>query len=74
MGFRGDAAIVGVADHPAERTYTGPRQFSLEQWAELASRALAETLVANGRRRIEEEFSEGAVVRRYIEFFEKVRR
>ena len=40
----------------------------------IASRALAETLVANGRRRIEEEFSEGAVVRRYIEFFEKVRR
>lgn len=47
MGFRGDAAIVGVADHPAERTYTGPRQFSLEQWAELSARALADAGIAS---------------------------
>ena len=35
-------AIVGVADYKCERTYTGPRQFSLEQWADLSARALAD--------------------------------
>ena len=47
MGLRGDAAIVGVADHPSERVYTGPRHFSLEQWAELSARALADAGIAS---------------------------
>jgi acetyl-CoA acetyltransferase len=47
MGFRGDAAIVGVADYKTERTYTGPRQFSLEQWADLSALALADAGIAS---------------------------
>lgn len=39
----------------------------------LSSKALAERLVAAGRRRISEEFSEKPIVRRYIDLFEKVR-
>ncbi len=42
MGLRGEAAIVGVADLKPERKYTGPPQFMLEQWAELARLALAD--------------------------------
>ncbi|HTQ12342.1 MAG TPA: glycosyltransferase [Rhizomicrobium sp.] len=42
--------------------------------AVLSSPDLAAKLVANGRRRIEEEFSEKAVVGRYIAMFEKARR
>ncbi|HUP75397.1 MAG TPA: thiolase family protein [Acidimicrobiales bacterium] len=42
MSFRGQAAIVGVADYKSERTFTGPRQFSLEQWADLSARSLAD--------------------------------
>ncbi|HSG88538.1 MAG TPA: thiolase family protein [Pseudomonadales bacterium] len=41
-GLRGEAAIVGYAEWPAERRYDGPRQFTLEQWAELAADALAD--------------------------------
>jgi len=40
----------------------------------LASKPLAERLVAAGRRRVSEEFSENAIVRRYLDLFEKVRR
>lgn len=40
MGLRGEAAIVGVAEYPHRRKYDGPRKFMLEQWAELAHRAL----------------------------------
>jgi len=40
----------------------------------LSSKAFAQKLVAAGRRRVAEEFSEPAIVRRYIEMFEKVRR
>jgi acetyl-CoA C-acetyltransferase len=47
MGLRGGAAIVGVADYPSERVYTGTRQFSLEQWADLSSRALADAGIAS---------------------------
>jgi glycosyltransferase involved in cell wall biosynthesis len=39
----------------------------------LSSRELAAKLVANGRRRIEQEFSEKAVVQRYVDMFESVR-
>jgi glycosyltransferase involved in cell wall biosynthesis len=39
----------------------------------ISSRSLAERLVAAGRRRVSEEFSETAIVRRYIDLFEKVR-
>lgn len=35
MGLKGEAAIVGYAEFPHERKYTGPRQFTVEQWAEL---------------------------------------
>lgn len=40
MGLRGEAAIVGFAEYPHRRKYDGPRMFMLEQWAELAHRAL----------------------------------
>ncbi|HEY6599954.1 MAG TPA: thiolase family protein, partial [Pseudomonadales bacterium] len=40
MGLRGDAAVVGFAEHPHERKYLGPRRFTIEQWAELAKLAL----------------------------------
>lgn len=39
----------------------------------LASKALAQKLVANGRRRVEQEFSESTVVKQYIAMFEQVR-
>jgi acetyl-CoA acetyltransferase len=39
---RGQAALVGVADYESVRTFTGPPQFSLEQWADLSARALAD--------------------------------
>ena len=42
MGLAGDAAIVGIADHPPERRFTGERHTMLEQWAELAALALAD--------------------------------
>lgn len=35
MGLKGEAAIVGYAEFPHERKYTGPRLFTVEQWAEL---------------------------------------
>ena len=38
----------------------------------LASKPLAQRLVAAGRRRVSEEFSEKSIVRRYIDLFEKV--
>ena len=40
MGLRGDAAIVGFAEHRHVRNYTGPRRFTLEQWADLAKMSL----------------------------------
>ena len=40
MGLRGDAAIVGFAEYRTERNYTGPRKFTIEQWAELTHLAL----------------------------------
>jgi acetyl-CoA acetyltransferase len=40
MGLRGDAAIVGIAEHRPVRHFTGTPRFSLEQWADLAARAL----------------------------------
>ena len=39
-GLRGEAAVVGLAEWPAERRYDGPRAFTLEQWASLAREAL----------------------------------
>ena len=42
MGLRGDAAIVGYAEYKAERHYTGPRRFTIEQWADLAYLALTD--------------------------------
>ena len=40
----------------------------------IASRPLAGKLIEAGRRRVREEFSEAAIVARYIDLFEKVRR
>jgi glycosyltransferase involved in cell wall biosynthesis len=40
----------------------------------IGSKALAARMVAAGWRRVAEEFSEDAIVRRYITLFEKVRR
>ena len=40
MGLKGDAAIVGIAEHHNERNYTGPRQFTLEQWTDLTRMCL----------------------------------
>ena len=42
MPYTKNAAIVGVADYPTERTYRGPRAFSLDQWADLSALALAD--------------------------------
>jgi glycosyltransferase involved in cell wall biosynthesis len=42
--------------------------------AVIASDALAERLAAAGRRRVAEEFSQGAIVKRYVDLFEKVSR
>lgn len=47
MSFTGRAAIVGVADYKTERTFTGPRQFSLDQWADLSALALADAGIAS---------------------------
>jgi acetyl-CoA acetyltransferase len=40
MGLKGIAVIAGVAEHAAERHYSGPRLLMVEQWAELARTAL----------------------------------
>jgi acetyl-CoA acetyltransferase len=40
MGLRGDAAIVGFTEYKHERNYTGPRKFTVEQWADLTHAAL----------------------------------
>jgi acetyl-CoA acetyltransferase len=42
MGLRGDAAVVGFAEHRSERHFTGTPSLALEQWAELAALALAD--------------------------------
>jgi len=47
MGLRGDAAVVGFAEWPAERRHGGSRSFQLEQWAELAAIALADAGIAS---------------------------
>jgi acetyl-CoA C-acetyltransferase len=47
MGLRGDAAIVGFAEHRSERTFTGTPAFSLEQWADYAALALADAGISS---------------------------
>ena len=42
MGLRGEAAIVGYTELPATKKPAGPLEFTLEQWARLASAALAD--------------------------------
>ena len=44
-GLRGEAAVVGFAEWPAERRYDGPREFSVAQWTALAADALADSEV-----------------------------
>ena len=46
-GLRGEAAIVGIADYASERVFTGTRHFSLEQWADLSGRALADAGISS---------------------------
>lgn len=58
-----DAILTPVDD--VEALATGIREL-------VSSKSLAEKLVAAGRRRVSEEFSERAIVRRYIDLFEKV--
>jgi acetyl-CoA acetyltransferase len=40
LGLKGDAAIVGIAEHAPERKPTAPAKFTIEQWADLAALAL----------------------------------
>jgi acetyl-CoA C-acetyltransferase len=40
MGLRGEAAIVGIAELPAERRQTRPELFTLDQYAQLAKTAV----------------------------------
>src|SRR5439155_16109739 len=42
MGLRGDACIVGIAERPSERKFSGTPTLSIEQWAGLAADALAD--------------------------------
>ena len=42
MGLIGSAALVGYAEYPAIRKYTGARSFTIEQWADLTSEALGD--------------------------------
>lgn len=42
MGLVGDAAIVGIAEYPHVRKYTGQKQFTIEQWADLTQLALTD--------------------------------
>lgn len=60
-----DALVVPVDDHLALADAIG---------RVIASKDLAARLVANGARRVAAEFSEAAVVRQYIDMFERVRR
>jgi acetyl-CoA acetyltransferase len=46
MGLQGDACIVGIAERPAERKYSGPLELAIEQWAGLAADALADAGIA----------------------------
>jgi acetyl-CoA C-acetyltransferase len=47
MGLRGDAAVVGYAERPSERKFTGTPRLSLEQWAGLAGDALTDAGIAS---------------------------
>jgi acetyl-CoA acetyltransferase len=47
MGLRGDAHIVGWAQQPSERRFTGTPKLSLEQWADLAASALRDAGIAS---------------------------
>ena len=60
-----DAIVTPVDD--VEAFATGIREV-------IGSKALTARLVAAGRRRVAEEFSEAAIIQRYIALFEKVRR
>jgi acetyl-CoA acetyltransferase len=48
-GLRGEAAIVGIAELPAERRPTGPPMFSLDQYARLAKIVLEDAGVDPAR-------------------------
>lgn len=45
MGLRGDAAIVGFAELTPERRPSGKRLFGVEQWADLAHKALVDAKI-----------------------------
>lgn len=46
-GLKGDAAVVGYSEWSSERKYQGGRAFQIEQWAQLASEALADAGIAS---------------------------
>ncbi|BBZ44243.1 thiolase family protein [Mycobacterium parmense] len=48
-GLRGEAAIVGIAELPAERRPAGPARFTLDQYALLAKMAIEDAGVDPGR-------------------------
>jgi acetyl-CoA acetyltransferase len=48
MALKGEAAIVGFTELKPERRYTGPPQFTLEQWADLAAMALEDAGISPG--------------------------
>src|ERR1700747_2356597 len=47
-GLRGEAAIVGIAELPAERRPTGPSMVTLDQYAMLAKRVVEDAGVDPG--------------------------
>lgn len=48
MGLCGDAAIAGIFEYAPERRYDGPRLLAIEQWADLAQRALRDADIHPG--------------------------
>ena len=48
MGLRGEAAIVGYAEWPSRRKWSGEPLFTLEQWARLGREALDDAGLSPG--------------------------
>jgi acetyl-CoA C-acetyltransferase len=48
MEWRGDACIVGIAERPSERKFSGTPTLTIEQWAGLAADALADAGIEAG--------------------------
>lgn len=48
VGLNGDAAIAGIFEYAPERRYDGSRLLAIEQWADLAQRALRDAEIDPG--------------------------